>query len=84
MIIALNKIDTIPEEKREKTILKVTENIKKALSTTKFKNAPIVYIWFTIVSSQCISRCIIFNFRIQVTKYRFSEELLDKRTRTSC
>ena len=42
LIIALNKIDAIPEEDRAEKLEKVSKRIQAALSTTKFKNAPII------------------------------------------
>jgi len=43
-IIVLNKIDLIEESEREARIAKTTKNIRKAISKTKFANAPIVAI----------------------------------------
>lgn len=42
MIIIINKIDTIPEDKREEKIKKLSQGLTKALSNTKFANAAIV------------------------------------------
>lgn len=42
VILVLNKIDLIPEAEREKRIPEIVNNIKKTISKTKFKNAPIV------------------------------------------
>jgi len=42
MIIALNKIDQLPEEGREKRIEKVKKNLAAVFNKTKFKNAPMI------------------------------------------
>lgn len=42
MIVVLNKIDSIPADKRDKTIEKMTKKMKATLSSTIFKDAPIV------------------------------------------
>jgi len=42
LIVALNKIDLIPEKERAEKIEKIIKGLKKTLSLTKFKNAPIV------------------------------------------
>eukprot|EP01038_Epipyxis_sp_PR26KG_P008963 gene8963-12085_t len=44
LIIVMNKIDLIPLEEREAKLSKMTKRIKKVLSTTKFHNAPMIYI----------------------------------------
>ncbi len=42
LIVVLNKIDLIPIEEREAKLEKITARIQNALSTTKFKDAPII------------------------------------------
>ena len=43
MVVILNKIDMIPEEKREATVQKKTDQMRKIFSKTKFgSNLPIV------------------------------------------
>jgi selenocysteine-specific elongation factor len=42
MIIALNKVDLLPENEREERIIKMTRKIKKTLSTSKFKDITII------------------------------------------
>lgn len=42
MIVVLNKIDSVPADKRNKTIEKMTKKMKSTLSATIFKDAPIV------------------------------------------
>ena len=42
VIQVLNKIDLIPEAERETRIPAIINNIKKVISKTRFKNAPIV------------------------------------------
>lgn len=42
LIIVLNKIDAIPTDDREEKLERVSKRIRAALSTTKFKDAPIV------------------------------------------
>ena len=42
MIVALNKIDLIEEEKRVKYIKKATKMVQKTLSGTSFRNVPVV------------------------------------------
>ncbi|OMJ16622.1 Selenocysteine-specific elongation factor, partial [Smittium culicis] len=44
LIIALNKIDLIPENSKQTRLTKVTNLIKKSLSNTIFKSSPIVNI----------------------------------------
>jgi len=43
LIIVLNKIDALPVEDREARLEKMAARIRKTFSTTKFKDAPIVY-----------------------------------------
>ena len=42
LIIVLNKIDSLPEDDREDRLEKVTKRIRMSLSSTKFRDAPIV------------------------------------------
>ena len=42
MIVVLNKIDSIPLDKREKTIEKMSKRMKMTLSSTIFQEAPII------------------------------------------
>ncbi|OQV19801.1 Selenocysteine-specific elongation factor [Hypsibius exemplaris] len=42
MIVVLNKIDLLPEDKRHQMILKMRTRIEKTLQTTKFAGAPLV------------------------------------------
>jgi selenocysteine-specific elongation factor len=42
MIVVLNKIDSVPLDKREEKIKKVTAGLQKTLQNTKFAQAPIV------------------------------------------
>ncbi|XP_028415189.1 selenocysteine-specific elongation factor-like [Dendronephthya gigantea] len=42
MIVVLNKIDLIPEEKREHQIEKMTKRLSKTLEATKFAGSPII------------------------------------------
>ncbi|OAO17545.1 selenocysteine-specific elongation factor [Blastocystis sp. ATCC 50177/Nand II] len=42
VILVLNKIDLIPEAERETRIPAIINNIKKVISKTRFKNAPII------------------------------------------
>ena len=42
MIVVLNKVDMVPEKKRQATIEKMTKRINATLNTTKFKGSPIV------------------------------------------
>ena len=42
MIVVLNKIDSISSDKREKTIEKMAKRMKVTLSSTRFKDAPII------------------------------------------
>ncbi|OMJ20549.1 Selenocysteine-specific elongation factor [Smittium culicis] len=44
LIIALNKIDLIPENSKQTRLTKVSNLIKKSLSNTTFKSSPIVHI----------------------------------------
>ena len=57
-IIALNKIDLIPEAERSDRIKTVISSLQKTLSKTRFKNAPIVWMCcvFKIDSCICASR----------------------------
>uniref|UniRef100_A0A6I8NZA8 Eukaryotic elongation factor, selenocysteine-tRNA specific n=1 Tax=Ornithorhynchus anatinus TaxID=9258 RepID=A0A6I8NZA8_ORNAN len=42
MIVVLNKIDLLPEGKRQATIDKMTRKMQKTLENTKFHNSPII------------------------------------------
>lgn len=42
MVIALNKVDLLPEHEREERIQKITKKIKKTLSTSKFADIEII------------------------------------------
>eukprot|EP00606_Chrysophyceae_sp_TOSAG23-5_P000363 GSChrysophyteH2.ASY1.ANO1.1011.1 assembled CDS len=42
LVVVLNKIDMIPIEEREEKLVKIISRIRLALSTTKFKDSPIV------------------------------------------
>lgn len=42
MVVVINKIDSIPPEAREQKIARCQTGLKKAFSTTKFANAPMV------------------------------------------
>jgi len=42
LVVALNKIDTFPEEERQERLDKVKMDIRRRLSTTRFKDAPLV------------------------------------------
>lgn len=42
MIVVINKIDSVAADKREKSIEKMTKRMKATLSSTRFKDAPIV------------------------------------------
>ncbi|XP_074655372.1 selenocysteine-specific elongation factor-like [Tubulanus polymorphus] len=42
MIVVINKIDLIPEQKRQATIDKMTKRLRKTLESTKFADAPII------------------------------------------
>ncbi len=42
MLVALNKVDLLPDASRDATIQKMTKKMKATLSTTKFKDAKIV------------------------------------------
>mmetsp|Transcript_4601 Transcript_4601/g.8041 ORF Transcript_4601/g.8041 Transcript_4601/m.8041 type:complete len:384 (+) Transcript_4601:111-1262(+) len=42
LVVVLNKIDLIPDEKREAKIEKVSKMLEGALSTTRFKGSPII------------------------------------------
>ena len=50
VILVLNKIDLIPEVEREVRIPAIISNIKKTITKTRFKNAPIVVL--SIVSDE--------------------------------
>jgi selenocysteine-specific elongation factor len=42
LVIALNKIDLLPEEEREEKVKEVTASLRKALKGSRFEHAPIV------------------------------------------
>ncbi|XP_065844558.1 selenocysteine-specific elongation factor-like [Oscarella lobularis] len=42
LVVVLNKIDLIPEDKRSKSIEKTIKRLAKTLSTTKFRESPII------------------------------------------
>lgn len=44
IIVVLNKIDMVPESKRQQTIVKMSKKIKLTLANTSFKDPPIVSI----------------------------------------
>lgn len=47
-IFVLNKIDLIPETERSSRIRSIKANLEKTLSRTRFKNAPIVVMYFPL------------------------------------
>ena len=42
MVVALNKVDLVPENKRQISVEKMSKRIEKTLEKTRFKSAPIV------------------------------------------
>jgi len=42
LVVALNKVDTFPQEERDERLQKVKMDIRRRLQTTRFKDAPLV------------------------------------------